>query len=194
LLNISTLGSAVVEPSKLHSQKSDSDREICITCDLSLKNFHFFPNFAPEILEKDGVRKKTMKTITKFIYASVGLLLCATQMQADLCTPDTWQTKAVMPQSASEACAAVVGGKLYIFDGPTQVYDPAADSWSLKTPDPVYRGLGAAGTINGKIYVAEGWQNHDSNSATQALNIYDPATDSWTAGASSLVARGNSVK
>jgi|FaiFalDrversion2_1042247.scaffolds.fasta_scaffold04615_2 hypothetical protein len=77
---------------------------------------------------------------------------------------DVWSVRSPMPTARSGIAAAVVGGKLYVFGGESQVktfseveaYDPKTDTWEKVAELPTPRhGLGVA-AVGNRIYVVAG--------------------------------------
>jgi N-acetylneuraminic acid mutarotase len=111
----------------------------------------------------------------------------------------SWRIVAQLPGGAVNApAAAVVGGKIYLIGGfselsnvPTDrvdVYDPASGAWSAAAPLPAPRGGHAAVVLDGKIHVLGGG---NSQSTIADHDVYDPATDTWTKAASLPRAEGS---
>jgi len=100
--------------------------------------------------------------------------------------PDTWYSRAPDPIARSNACGAVVNGKLYVIGGHTatpiyladcEVFDPSKNSWSMLAPMPTPRACPGAAVVNGKLYVIGG---SAFSTFYGICEEYDPATDTWT--------------
>jgi N-acetylneuraminic acid mutarotase len=103
---------------------------------------------------------------------------------------DTWTTVASLPFARSDAAAAAIGGKIYLFGGcdeyynfltDVDVYDPVTDSWSSAPSDMPFPGRAAMYAISTKgneIFVIGGW---DGIGFGLDLNqSYKVSKDSWT--------------
>jgi large repetitive protein len=108
---------------------------------------------------------------------------------------DSWTTVAPLPYARSDAAAAVVGGKIYVFGGfnaagttlsNVAVYDPNKNQWNgtSQAPMPTPRGSFYAVTRNGgTVYVIGGYVG--PNCAGQQRNVveaYKVSQNSWTTG------------
>ncbi len=116
-----------------------------------------------------------------------------------------WSAVAAQPYANTEAQAATVGGRLYVFGGydiekrgapcncftPTArayVYDPAADAWSpiADLPFPNGGGITHAGiaTDGADIFLAGGFYSNETNTGqiigTREVWRYDVAADTYT--------------
>lgn len=95
----------------------------------------------------------------------------------------TWSLLAPLPQPITQATAAAVDGKIYLFGGDdwygyldtVLVYDIAADTWSnLSTIPDGGRAYASAAAIDGRIYLSG---NQDDE---RVLDIFDTATATWS--------------
>lgn len=111
----------------------------------------------------------------------------------------TWSTVASLPSPRSDASAARIGGKVYVFGGcqgtgvilaDVDVYDPETDTWSTAPMDmPTARaGMYAVGTKGGTVYVIGGWDGiFPFNPAIGSLvEAYKVSQDAWTTGLPSM--------
>lgn len=105
---------------------------------------------------------------------------------------DTWTTVAPLPTRRSDAAAATVGGKIYVFGGcrgsgtildDVDVYDPVTNTWSTAPADlPTPRtAMYAVATKGNSVYVIGGWAGVfmtplDTNES------YKVSQDTWTTG------------
>jgi len=105
---------------------------------------------------------------------------------------------AIMPSPASNLCAAVIGGSIYIPGGWTgsvnldalQVYAPTSDTWQTIATDPVPVPLSgsACAAYNNKLYVFGG---SASGTFVDTTYVFDPAATAgnrWTTGAAAPTA------
>ena len=95
-----------------------------------------------------------------------------------------------MPQGLYAHAAAVMGGKIYVTGGNTDlhhaensvyVYDPQADAWTQLASMGTARRIHAAAAVRGKLYVFGGWGTRGRLSTAE---VYDPTSDSWVQGPS----------
>ncbi len=96
-----------------------------------------------------------------------------------------WGRGAAKPTPVSNAQAAVIGSRIYVFGGtdaafhPTKVveiYDPANDTWTRGTPLPHPLAGYALAVWKGKVFLFGGWDGrHYLSSAYEYL----PAQDRW---------------
>ena len=101
---------------------------------------------------------------------------------------DVWTTKTPMPTARFSHSACVVNGKIYVFGGQAevfnpslstnQVYDPAIDAWETKSGLPRNRSQASATVVGGKIYIIGG-QGGPANSPRSSIEEYNPVTDAW---------------
>jgi N-acetylneuraminic acid mutarotase len=98
---------------------------------------------------------------------------------------DTWSAAHPIPVALHHNSAAVAGGRLYSFGGPstlTFVYDELNDSWSPVASMLFLHALSpAVGVFNDKIYVAGGANGGGGNRMENAVEVYDPVANTWTA-------------
>ena len=101
-----------------------------------------------------------------------------------------------MPQGLSYHAAAVMGGKIYMTGGETDVgasvnsayvYDPQADAWAQLASMGTARKEYASAAVGGKLYVFGG--RDASNARLSTAEVYDPASDSWAPAPSLTSAR-----
>lgn len=118
---------------------------------------------------------------------------------------DHWRALAPMPSKRGSALAAVVGDKMYVIGGasnipgsklttifPTQPhmsvgtveqYDPATNTWRECSPMPTPRNHAAIGVVDGKIYVIGGRVGAAFIGLASDISVveeYDPAGDQWS--------------
>ncbi|MDQ3858089.1 MAG: choice-of-anchor D domain-containing protein, partial [Actinomycetota bacterium] len=108
----------------------------------------------------------------------------------------TWSTASAAPIGRTEALAAQVDGKLYVFGGYTSfsplqvtarvdVYDPTTDTWSQRAPLPAP--VTHAGTTVDRhaVFLAGGYAGNAAGTsqtfATKAVWKYDIDSNSWSA-------------
>ena len=107
---------------------------------------------------------------------------------------DTWTTKASLPTPTASMEACVIGDKIYVVSGMTDiskptlsssnwVYDPSSNSWSLAASIPTSVFNYASAVVDNKIYI-EGGGLSGSPYYSNLNQIYDPQTNSWTIGES----------
>jgi N-acetylneuraminic acid mutarotase len=118
---------------------------------------------------------------------------------------DHWRALAPMPSKRGSALAAVVGDKMYVIGGasnipgsnlttifPTQPhmsvgtveeYDAATNTWRECSPMPTPRNHAAIGVVDGKIYVIGGRVGAAFIGLASDISVveeYDPASDKWS--------------
>jgi Kelch motif protein len=114
----------------------------------------------------------------------------------------TWSPKAALPSARSDAAAAAVGNKIYLFGGCTSlpvrildevdVYDISTNTWStapadLPTAAAAFYTVGRVLTFGGgRIYVVGGTNGSAPLGTTQ---IYNTRTNSWTSGPAMITPR-----
>ncbi len=106
-----------------------------------------------------------------------------------------WESLPALPAPRSSHDVAVVGSKLYVIGGWTQLGGGAKPTWptdmvvlDLDKPSegwksvkqPFERRAFIAGVLDGKIYIMGGLDKEATR--LQLTEIYDPKTDSWTHG------------
>lgn len=100
----------------------------------------------------------------------------------------TWEDLATMPDVASHAGAAVVGGGIYVVGGFVANvhagamdrvfrYDIATDTWEARAPLPVPRGSPAVVALDGRIHAVSG---RNDSGLVGAHHVYNPTTDRWS--------------
>jgi N-acetylneuraminic acid mutarotase len=105
---------------------------------------------------------------------------------------DTWTTKASLPTPTANMAACVIGDKIYVVSGMTDIskptlsssnwiYDPSSNSWSLAAPIPTSVFNYASAVVDNKIYI-EGGGLSGSPYYSNLNQVYDPQTNSWTIG------------
>lgn len=125
---------------------------------------------------------------------------------------DAWYLVSPMPIALSDACAAELFDKIYVFGGwdseytgslnLTLVYDPSADTWTTLTSAPLNGAIGrgdhSSSVISGKIYTFGGYGQRVGTdwATTVALNtleIFDPYVGTWVPGNPMNVPRGDAA-
>jgi len=119
---------------------------------------------------------------------------------------DVWKALAPMPSKRGSGVAAVVGDKIYVIGGISNIpgsaetalnqttaqasvgtveeYDPRENSWRERSPMPTPRNHATAGAVNGKIYVIGGRVGAAFIGLASDISVveeYDPAADKWSA-------------
>ena len=112
---------------------------------------------------------------------------------------NTWQRAADMPTPRTNAKAAVVNGKIYVFGGynskdnflqnwkmadHVEAYDPLTDTWTQKKEMPISRFYFGLGVVAEKVYLIGGTTGlgEGQEQRMDRLDLYDPATDTWAKG------------
>ena len=112
---------------------------------------------------------------------------------------NTWQRGADMPTPRTNAKAAVVNGRIYVFGGynskdkflqnwkmadRVEVYDPLTDTWTRKKEMPISRFYFGLGVVAGKVYLIGGTTGLEDGQEQRMdrVDIYDPATNRWAKG------------
>ena len=102
---------------------------------------------------------------------------------------DAWAPVASLPFARSDAAAAAVGGKIYLFGGcdaagtfltDVDVYDPVTDTWSDAPTDMDHPGraaMYAVATKGNEVYVIGGWDG--VGSGLDLNDSYKVSTDTW---------------
>ncbi len=110
---------------------------------------------------------------------------------------DTWTSKTSMPTPATSMEANVVGNKIYVISGLSNiatatisssnwVYDPLNDSWGTAASIPTSVISYASAVVDNKIYVVGG--DLGGKGISNLNQIFDPATNSWSVGQPLLTA------
>lgn len=117
-----------------------------------------------------------------------------------------WVALPAMSVARSDAAAAAVGGRLYVFGGYgdgfdmtvtgslAEVYDAAAGAWRAVAPMPTPRGDLQAVAFGDRIFVVGGWQYSAADplgSFVAVVEAYSPASNSWARHANMLVPKGD---
>ena len=123
---------------------------------------------------------------------SVTLLLALAFLSGTLITivepvsaaePDSWTTKAPVPQVEGMGGAVVVEGKIYVMGNLfTYEYDPVTDVWVEKTPVLTSRANFGVAVYQNRIYVMGGsvdWTQEIGAIYCGLNEVYDPLTDTW---------------
>jgi len=106
---------------------------------------------------------------------------------------DTWSAVANLNTARTDARAASVAGRVYVFGGCSnaactslvstpEVYDPASNTWTnISSTGFTPRSAMAVGMVNDKVYVAGG--NDSGGSPLSTVEVYDPGANAWSAAA-----------
>jgi N-acetylneuraminic acid mutarotase len=110
------------------------------------------------------------------------------EQAAALLAPNTWATKAVMPQGRSQVKSTSYNNLIFVIGGRTPLggprtrvdaYNITTNTWSSRAPLPSARtALNGATTINGVIYVTGGFNT--SFALTKTVYAYNVSTNTWT--------------
>jgi len=96
---------------------------------------------------------------------------------------NTWETKALIPQTEGIGGAVAVNGRIYVIGSLfTYEYNPATDNWVEKTPMPTPRTNFEVAAYQNKIYTiggSSGWTQETGTIYSDANEVYDPSTDTW---------------
>ncbi len=115
---------------------------------------------------------------------------------------DAWRAGPSMSLARSDAGAAVVGGRLYVFGGYganydmsvtgtlVECFDPAANAWSVKAPMPTPRGDVSAVAFGARIFLLGGW-NDGANDFQVAAEAFTPAINAWATHANMIAPKGD---
>ena len=105
-----------------------------------------------------------------------------------------------MPHGLFYHAAAVMGGKIYVTGGRSQVdgsslnsayvYDPQADAWTQLASMATARLGHASAAVEGKLNVFGG---QGAGGHLSTAEVYDPASNSWAQGTSLTSARSYSM-
>jgi N-acetylneuraminic acid mutarotase len=128
--------------------------------------------------------------VTNTIYVPGGLVATsqgvgvASSVERYRVETDTWDRVADLPAPRHHSMSAALGGRVYVFGGfgegfdpwaTAWRFDPLANGWTELTDLPFAQGAGAAVEIEGLIYIAGGVPNGTS------FYVYDPVDNAWTA-------------
>jgi len=143
------------------------------------------------------------KALTMWLSSIAMVLGCAVAVQAGP-TELIWTRIADLPSGQHRACAAVIGGLVYMVGGqnPTgppnynkmRIYDPTTNSWSDGPSMPTRRYCPDSGVIEAdgrkELYVVGGYSGYAGLSTVER---YTPSTGIWESVASVTNPRGNCI-
>ena len=151
------------------------------------------PRAIPPVRPGGGTTGASAAALAGRVYVFGGFDGQTAVRRASLYEPsrNEWSSLPEMPRAAWHACAAEVGGKLYVMggresaEGPpvatVQVFDPAA-GWSAvpALPAPVVNA--ACAGVDGRVYVFGGWTpgGMGANTISDGAWAYDPSSGQWT--------------
>ncbi len=96
-----------------------------------------------------------------------------------------WSPAQPKPTAVSNAAAATLGERIYVFGGTTanfmpiervEIYDPARDQWLAGTPMPHPVAGYALAVWQARVYLFGGW---DGERYLSSVYVYDPRDDRW---------------
>jgi N-acetylneuraminic acid mutarotase len=100
---------------------------------------------------------------------------------------DAWEEKGEAPVARSRMGTALLGGKVYLAGGITNVggggqlleaYDPATNTWEARAQLIEPRWAPTAAAVNGKLYAIGGFRKEET--WHNSIEEYDPAANVWT--------------
>jgi len=127
------------------------------------------------------VHKRSLQLILILALVMSQFWTNATSVLAGLKQLDPWQYRAAIPITAiNNSAVGGIDGKVYVFGGNVQEYDPSVDQWTTRSGIPTPRSLNAAFSYrNGLIYLAGG-VTYGCFCVLDRLDAYNVADDSWT--------------